>query len=182
MGFNSAFKGLIFWDVTPRSLLKVYLNFVGKDCLYVQGRALSDAYQSKTSLGLYLRQFLLYPENWWVMSLLKIMIHWKPEGRKKRGRPRRTWKDGIYTAMNERDLRMGEQNNRRQWNVKVGRRRQMFNTAQYKCSAHKNENKPVSCAQILVWHFAKFWVLVNTTQRKITKPGTQKCSIIPDMS
>jgi hypothetical protein len=38
------------------------------------------------------------------------MIHWKSEGRKKRGRPRRTWKDGIYTAMNERDLRMGEWN------------------------------------------------------------------------
>jgi len=46
--------------------------------------------------------------------LPKIMIHWKPEGRKKRGRPRRTWKDGIYTAMNEKDLRTGEWNNRRQ--------------------------------------------------------------------
>ena len=56
--------------------------------------------------------------------LPKIMIHWKPEGRKKRGRPRSTWKDGIYTAMNGRDLRMGEWNNRRQWNMKVGRRRQ----------------------------------------------------------
>jgi hypothetical protein len=28
--------------------------------------------------------------------LPKTMINWKPEGRKKRGRPRRTWKDGIY--------------------------------------------------------------------------------------
>jgi hypothetical protein len=37
------------------------------------------------------------------------MIHWKPEGRKKRGRPRKTWKNGIYTAMNGRDLRMGVQ-------------------------------------------------------------------------
>jgi hypothetical protein len=43
--------------------------------------------------------------------LPKIVIHWKPEGRTKRGRPGRTWKDGIYTAMNERDLRMGEWNN-----------------------------------------------------------------------
>jgi len=25
-----------------------------------------------------------------------IIIHWKSEGRKKRGHPRRTWKDGIY--------------------------------------------------------------------------------------
>ena len=58
--------------------------------------------------------------------LPKIMIHWKPKRRNKRGRPRRTWKDGIYTAMNGRDLRMGEWNNRREWNVKVGRRRQTF--------------------------------------------------------
>jgi len=58
--------------------------------------------------------------------LPKIVIHWKPEGRKKLGRPRRTWKDRIYTAMNGRDLRMGEWNNRRQWNMKVGRRRQTF--------------------------------------------------------
>ena len=48
------------------------------------------------------------------------MIHWKPEERKQRDRPRRTWKDGIYTAMNGRDLRMGEWNNRRRWNMKVG--------------------------------------------------------------
>jgi len=59
-------------------------------------------------------------------TLPKVMILWKPEGRKKRGRPRRTWKGGIYTAMNERDLSMGEWNNRRQWNMKVGRRRQTY--------------------------------------------------------
>jgi hypothetical protein len=58
--------------------------------------------------------------------LPKIMIYWKPKGRKKRGRPWRTWKDGIYTGMNGRDLRMGEWNNRRQRNIKVGRCRQTF--------------------------------------------------------
>jgi len=58
--------------------------------------------------------------------LPKIMIYWKPEGRKKQGHPQRTWKDGIYTAMNERNLRMGKWNNRRQWNMEVGRRRQTF--------------------------------------------------------
>ena len=52
------------------------------------------------------------------------MINWKPEGRKKRGCPLRTWKDGIYTAMSERDLRMDEWNNRREWNMEVGRHRQ----------------------------------------------------------
>ena len=52
------------------------------------------------------------------------MINWKPEGRKKQGRPRRTWKDGIYTPMSERDLRMGEWNNRRERNLEVRRRHQ----------------------------------------------------------
>jgi hypothetical protein len=55
--------------------------------------------------------------------LPKIMIQWEPEGRKKRGRPQRTWKEGIYIAMKERDLRMGELN-RRQWSMAAGRRRQ----------------------------------------------------------
>jgi hypothetical protein len=32
--------------------------------------------------------------------LPRITIHWKPEGRKQQGHPQRTWKDGIYTAMN----------------------------------------------------------------------------------
>jgi hypothetical protein len=58
--------------------------------------------------------------------LSKIMKLWKPEGRKKRSRPRRTWKDALYTAMNERDIRIGEWNNRKQWNVAVGKRRQTF--------------------------------------------------------
>jgi hypothetical protein len=58
--------------------------------------------------------------------ITKITINWKPEGRKKRGRPRRTWRDGIYTAMSGRGLRMGEWNSRRQWNMEGGRRRQTF--------------------------------------------------------
>jgi hypothetical protein len=34
------------------------------------------------------------------------------------------WKEGIYTAMKERDLKMGEWNNRRQWSMAAGKRRQ----------------------------------------------------------
>jgi hypothetical protein len=58
--------------------------------------------------------------------LPKFMIDWKPEGREKQGRPQRTWKDGIYTAMSERGLGMGEWNNRGQWNMEVVRRRRTF--------------------------------------------------------
>jgi hypothetical protein len=74
------------------------------------------------------KQLMLYDhvEKMDPTRLSEIMICWKPEGRKKRDRPWRTWKDEKYTAMIERDLRMGEWNNQRQWNMKVGRRRQTF--------------------------------------------------------
>jgi hypothetical protein len=61
-----------------------------------------------------------------ITRLPKVMIDWKPEGREKRGRPRRTSKNGICTEMSERDLRMGGWNNRGQWNMEVGRRPQTF--------------------------------------------------------
>ena len=35
-------------------------------------------------------------------GLAEIMVNWKAEGRKKRCRPRRARKDGIYTAMSGR--------------------------------------------------------------------------------
>jgi hypothetical protein len=42
--------------------------------------------------------------------LPKILVYWNPKGRKKRGRPHRTWKVGINTAINEKDVRMAEWN------------------------------------------------------------------------
>jgi len=63
------------------------------------------------------------------------MINWKPEGKKneavpnelgKMGYIQRWVRDGIYTAMGERELRMGEWSNRRQWNMVVGRHHQTF--------------------------------------------------------
>ena len=41
-------------------------------------------------------------------------------------RERERAEGGIYRAMGERELRVGQWNNRRQWNVEVGRRRQTF--------------------------------------------------------
>jgi hypothetical protein len=74
------------------------------------------------------KQLILYGhvERMDPTQLPKIMINWKPEGRKERCLLRRNWKDGLYTAMSEGDLRMDERNNRRQWNMEVGSRRQTF--------------------------------------------------------
>ena len=51
----------------------------------------------------------------------------------------------MYTAMNEGDLRIGEWNNRREWNMEVGRRHQTFKTAQYIYIYIYIYNKSICC-------------------------------------
>jgi hypothetical protein len=59
-------------------------------------------------------------------GIAESMINLKPKGKIKRGRPGRTWNDGMYRVMSERGLRMGEWNSRREWNIGVGRGREGF--------------------------------------------------------
>ena len=104
---------------------KEFLNWIEKQMSIFKKKK----EQARYDIGLDTRKQLIWYGHFERMDptpLPKIMINCKPEGRKKLGRPRRTWKDGIYTAMSERDLRVGEWNNRRQWNMEVGRRRQTF--------------------------------------------------------
>jgi hypothetical protein len=60
--------------------------------------------------------------------LPKIMFNWKTVGRIKTRPAHKNFErwDIQYTAMRERGLRMSERNNRKQWNMEVGRRRQTF--------------------------------------------------------
>jgi hypothetical protein len=117
MGFNSAFKGL------RRSARISKLDRKANE--YIRGKI--DAHDVILD-EITLKQLIWYGhvERMDATLLPKIMIHWEPEGRNKRGHPRRTWKDGIYTAVSGRDLRMGGWNNRRQWSMAIGRRPQTF--------------------------------------------------------
>jgi hypothetical protein len=85
--------------------------------------------------------------------LPKITINCKPEGRKKRGSPRRTWKDGMVKATSERGLRMGEWNNRRQWYVEVGRRRQTFKNRLIYINTVKEKLGTVAVCQTTSYHW-----------------------------
>ncbi|XP_046674870.1 uncharacterized protein LOC124363653 [Homalodisca vitripennis] len=54
--------------------------------------------------------------------LPKILMEWLPTERRKRGRPRETWKQGISKAMSERNLGPGDWNDREEWKLGIGRR------------------------------------------------------------
>lgn len=56
--------------------------------------------------------------------LPKKIIDWRPPGRRKRGRPRRSWRDGINEVLEERDIEQGVWNDRERWRREIGRRRQ----------------------------------------------------------
>ncbi|KAG8309784.1 hypothetical protein J6590_076967 [Homalodisca vitripennis] len=51
-----------------------------------------------------------------------ILMEWLPTERRKWGRPRETWKQGISKAMSERNLGPGDWNDRKEWKLGIGRR------------------------------------------------------------
>ena len=114
MGFNSGFKGLneddrrrinaTEMDALRRSAIISKLD--RKTNEYIRGKM--DA-QDMILDDITRKQLSWYGhvERMDPTRLPKIMIHWKPEGRNKRGRPRSTWKDGIYRVPQEECARFG---------------------------------------------------------------------------
>lgn len=58
--------------------------------------------------------------------LPKEAMQWIPRKRRKRGRPRKNWNEGIRKAMSDRNLNDGQWENRREWNLGIGQRRRTF--------------------------------------------------------
>jgi hypothetical protein len=56
----------------------------------------------------------------------KLTMEWIPEERRKRGRPRKTWMEGVQTAMTTRNLEPDQWRNREEWRLVSGRRRQLL--------------------------------------------------------
>jgi hypothetical protein len=55
--------------------------------------------------------------------LLKLIMEWIPGERRKRGRPRKTWIEGVRAAMIIRHLEADEWLNRKEWLLGSGRQR-----------------------------------------------------------
>jgi hypothetical protein len=56
----------------------------------------------------------------------KLIMEWIPEERRKRGRPRKMWMEGVQAAMTARNLGQDQWRNREEWRLVCGRRRQML--------------------------------------------------------
>jgi len=52
-------------------------------------------------------------------------MEWIPGERRKRGRRRKTWMEGVRTAMKTRRLEADQSLNRKEWCLGSGRRRQL---------------------------------------------------------
>jgi hypothetical protein len=57
--------------------------------------------------------------------LPKLIMEWIPGGRRKRGRPRKTWMEGVRAAMKTRYLEADQWLNIKEWCLGFGRRRQL---------------------------------------------------------
>ena len=56
----------------------------------------------------------------------KLIMEWIALERRTRGRPRKTWMEGVQAAMTTRDLEPDEWRNREEWRLVSGRRRQLL--------------------------------------------------------
>ena len=56
--------------------------------------------------------------------IAKLIMEWIPRERRKRGRPRKTWMEGVQAAMTTRNLEPDQWRNRKEWRLVSGRQRQ----------------------------------------------------------
>jgi hypothetical protein len=63
--------------------------------------------------------------------LPKIALRWMPKQNRARGRLEKNWMEGIRKAMNEKNLKEGQWEDRKQWSLGVGQRRKSFETDTY---------------------------------------------------
>ena len=56
----------------------------------------------------------------------KLIMGWIPWERRKRGRPRKTWTEGVQAAITTRNLEPDQWRNREEWRLVSGRRRQLL--------------------------------------------------------
>jgi hypothetical protein len=58
--------------------------------------------------------------------LPKIALKWMPKQKRPQERSKKSWMEGIRTAMNERNLNEGQWEDRKQWSLRVGQRSKTF--------------------------------------------------------
>jgi hypothetical protein len=58
--------------------------------------------------------------------LPKTALKWMPKQKRARGRTKKNWMEGIKKAMHKRNLKEGQWEDRKQWNLGVEQRRKKF--------------------------------------------------------
>jgi hypothetical protein len=58
--------------------------------------------------------------------ITKLVMEWIPLERRKRGRPRKTWMEGVQAAMTTRNFEPDQWRNREEWPLVSGRQRHLL--------------------------------------------------------
>jgi hypothetical protein len=61
-------------------------------------------------------------KEWLKKDYIKKNLNWEPTGRRKRGRPKTRWNEGVLREMEGCDLRDGDWEDRLRWRLGVERR------------------------------------------------------------
>ncbi|XP_044745151.1 uncharacterized protein LOC123307015 [Coccinella septempunctata] len=138
--YNSIFEGIVLygcetWQLTKgveRRLLALEMDFwrrsAGKSKMdKVRNETIRNIMQVERTIidEIQRRQLIWYGhvERMCDERLPKMILKWTPPERRKRGRPKKTWFEGIEKAMSERNLHPGDWQDKKAWRLGTGRRR-----------------------------------------------------------
>jgi hypothetical protein len=62
---------------------------------------------------------------WYLLHFIVLIMEWTPGEKRKRGRPRKTWMEGVRAAMRTRHLEEDQWLSREEWRLGSGGRRQL---------------------------------------------------------
>jgi hypothetical protein len=111
----------VLWRSARKSRMEIIKNKHITEIIGVKGKPAIIAIIQEERLQWY-GDVKRMPEE----RISKLIMEWIPEGRRKRGRPRKTWKEGVQAAMTTRNLKPDQQRNKEEWRLVCGRRRQLL--------------------------------------------------------
>jgi hypothetical protein len=123
MGFNSAFKGLkaktvaklnsTEMDIWRRSARISRKDKIRNNIIKQKMNVTIDDIKTKQL------QWYGHVQRMEERRLPKEVMKWRPSGRRKQGRPKITWEEGIRGLMGEKGLLEEEWNDRSNWKKKI---------------------------------------------------------------
>ncbi|XP_044766695.1 uncharacterized protein LOC123322749 [Coccinella septempunctata] len=132
-----ALYGAEVWDVSQinrRKIMATEMDFLRRSCRRSRlERVRNEIIRAEMDMGRSMAEEIERRQLVWFGHVKRMLddrwprkiLEWVPPERRKRGRPRRSWRDDVEEAMSARDLEEDTCHDRKRWKLGTEKRRQL---------------------------------------------------------